>query len=69
MNKTESTLEPRTMKVEECANILGIGKSSMYEIVHSALSNNGQPFAVVELKGKLLVSRKSFYSYLDSLSL
>lgn len=69
MTNKENQVECRTMRVEECAGLLGIGKSSMYEMVHEALTNNGQPFAVVELKGKLLVSRKSFYSFLESLSL
>lgn len=69
MNKTESTFEPRTMKVEECAKLLGLGKASMYDIVNDALTNHGQPFSVIKLKGKLLVSRKSFNAYLESIDL
>ncbi len=58
-----------TLKVEECAAILGIGKSSMYELVHEALEHDGQPFAVISIKGKLLISKKSFNSYLEAMKL
>ena len=66
---TKEKVESRTMKVEECAALLGVGKATMYGIVHEALDHNGQPFSVLELKGKLLISRKSFNSYLESMNL
>lgn len=69
MADKKNPVECRTMKVEECAQLLGLGKASMYDIVNEALTNHGQPFSVIKLKGKLLVSRKSFNSYLESIDL
>ena len=62
----EKRSECRSMRVEECAATLGIGKSAMYKIVNEAAKNGGKPFAVMKTKGKLLVSRKSFFNYLES---
>ena len=68
MNTTDTTLIPecRSMRVEECAKALGIGMTAMYDMVNNA-ATTGQPFAVLKMKGKLLVSRKSFNAYLESI--
>lgn len=52
----------RTMRVDECAAILGIGRSAMYQLVHDAC-NTGIPFQVIHLGGNYLVSRKSFDAF------
>jgi len=56
--------ECRTLRVEECAEILGIGRSSAYNLVRSA-ETTGQPFIVKRLSNSFLISKKSFYDYLD----
>lgn len=55
----------RTMRVDECAAILGIGRSAMYQLARKAC-DTGIPFKVVHLGGNYLVSRKSFNAYCES---
>jgi len=55
----------RTMRIEECAEILGIGRSAMYQLAHKAC-DTGSPFQVVRLGGSYLVSRKSFNAYCEA---
>lgn len=52
----------RTMRVDECAAILGIGRSAMYQLARKAC-DTGIPFRVVHLGGNYLVSRKSFNAF------
>ncbi len=52
----------KTMRVDECAAILGIGRSAMYQMVRQACIS-GVPFAAVHLGGNYLVSRKSFNDF------
>lgn len=56
----EKDINPcRTMRVDECAAILGIGRSAMYQMVRKAC-DTGIPFQAIHLGGNYLVSRKSF---------
>ena len=50
------------MRVEECAEILGVGRSSMYQTVRKACET-GIPFQAFRLGGNYLVSRKSFDAF------
>ena len=54
----------RTMRIDECAAILGIGHSAMYQLAHKACVT-GTPFRVVHLGGNYLVSRKSFVAFCE----
>jgi response regulator of citrate/malate metabolism len=56
--------ECKTLSVEDCANILGISRTSAYALANKAVSS-GKPFSVVKLGSKLLVSKKSFQKYLE----
>ena len=67
INSTPNISSSRSMSVEECAHILGVGKAAMYTMVKDSLANDCHPFAVLRTSGKLLVSRKSFFAYLDSI--
>lgn len=67
MEKSSEKIESRSMSVNECAALYGIGKTRMYYLANEAVRNGGCPFVVQKLKGKLLISRKSFYQYLDSI--
>lgn len=58
--------ECRTLRVDELAQILGVGRSTAYNLVHQAEVSNGIPFAVFRVGGTLLISKKSFIAYLDS---
>ena len=69
MNNTSSRLLSntcRSMRVEECAEALGISRSSMYTYIDDVIKT-GQPFSVIKIGNKILVSRKSFESYLASI--
>lgn len=57
----------RTMRVDECAKELGIGRAAAYAMVNNAVLNNGEPFKVIKIGHNLLISRKSFFAYLDSI--
>lgn len=62
MNNEQSPNTCRTMRVDECAAILGIGRSAMYQMVRTACET-GMPFRAVHLGGNYLVSRKSFDAF------
>ena len=66
MQEKNNVPECRSMTVEECAALYGIGRARMYNLANAA-ARDGKPFAVQKLRGKLLISRKSFYQYLDSI--
>ena len=51
---------PRTYRVEEIAEILGIGRSSAYKLVQQ-----GQ-FKVVRIGSSIRISRSSFDSWLEA---
>lgn len=53
------------MRVDECAAILGVGRSAMYQMIRTACET-GVPFRVVHLGGNYLVSRKSFDSFCEA---
>lgn len=55
----------RTLRVAECAEILGIGRSSAYELARQA-EKEGGPFVVVRVGTSLLISKKSFDAFLDA---
>lgn len=55
--------EPRTYKVEEIAKILGIGRSSAYNLIRE-----GQ-FKTVRIGTSIRISKKSFDEWLDQQSL
>lgn len=56
----QQTMEPRTYRVEEIAEILGIGRSSAYKLVQQ-----GQ-FKVVRIGSSIRISRSSFDSWLEA---
>lgn len=60
------TPECRTLRVEDCAAVLGIGRSAAYTLVRSAESNGGTPFRVMRVGTSLLISKKSFDEYLNA---
>ena len=56
----EKDINPcRTLRVDEWAAIVGIGRSAMYQMVRKAC-DTGIPFQAIHLGGNYLVSRKSF---------
>ena len=59
-------IECRTLRVEECASILGIGRSAAYALVRNAEATGGNPFRVLRVGTSLLISRKSFDAYLEA---
>ena len=66
MNCTNQQINGRlTLTVEECAKFLGIGRSASYTLARHA-EENGSPFKVIRIGGRLLVSRKSFNDYLKA---
>lgn len=58
--------ECRTLRVEDCAAVLGIGRSAAYTLVRNAESNGGTPFRVMRVGTSLLISKKSFDEYLNT---
>lgn len=58
--------ECRSMKVEECASILGIGRATAYHLVNQA-EQEGKPFSVYRIGNSLLISRRSFNTFLDEI--
>ena len=56
----QQTTVPRTYRVEEIAEILGIGRSSAYKLVQQ-----GQ-FKVVRIGSSIRISRSSFDSWLEN---
>lgn len=69
MNQTAQYNQPKreclTIRVEDCAAILGIGRSAAYALVRSAESTGGNPFRVMRVGSSLLISKKSFDAYLE----
>ena len=66
MNQNNQSRECRTLRVEECAEILGIGRSAAYALVRNAESSGGIPFRVMRVGTSLLISKKSFDEYLNA---
>lgn len=66
MKNRKEKQEPRTYRVEECAEMLGIGRSAAYSLVREAASAGGKPFCVVRIGKRFLVSKKSFEQYLEA---
>ena len=58
--------ERLTLRVDECASILGIGRSAAYALVRNAEATGGNPFRVMRIGTSLLVSKKSFAAYLEA---
>ena len=63
---SNETYECRTLRVEDLSEILGIGRSAAYNLVRQAELSNGIPFSVFRIGNTLLVSKKSFNEYLES---
>jgi len=61
MNDTPSIPEKRTYKVEEIAEILSIGRSSAYDLIHQGL------FKTVKIGTAIRISKKSFDEWLDGI--
>ena len=61
-----TTYECRTLRVEDLVEILGIGRSAAYNLAHQAEISNGTPFSVFRVGNTLLISKKSFNQYLES---
>jgi excisionase family DNA binding protein len=57
--KTRDTHDKRTYQVEEIAALLGIGRSSAYELVRQGL------FRTVKIGTAIRISKKSFDDWLD----
>ena len=55
----QDTHDKRTYQVEEIAGILGIGRSSAYELVRQGL------FRTVKIGTAIRISKKSFDDWLD----
>lgn len=55
----------RTLRVEDVQTILGLGRSQAYAMVRNA-EVVGQPFSVVRIGNRLLVSKKSFDEFLEA---
>ena len=66
MTSKEQSHECRTLRVEECASILGIGRSAAYALVRNAEATGGTPFRVMRIGTSLLISKKSFVAYLEA---
>lgn len=60
------THDCRTIRAEDCAALLGIGRSAAYALVRNAYASGGDPFSVVRIGKSLLVSRKSFSIFLEN---
>ena len=54
----------RTIRVSDCAEILGIGRSSAYALAREA-EKAGAPFSVIRVGSSLLISKKSFDKFLN----
>jgi len=58
--------ECRTLRVDDAAAALGIGRSSAYALVREAETGKNNLFKVIRLGNSLLISRKSFEEYLEA---
>ena len=56
MNTTKKQ-DRLTLRVEECADLLGICRSAAYNLVRQAESSKGKPFQVIRIGNSLLISR------------
>lgn len=63
LEASSNTIEPKTYRVEEIAQILGISKSSAYQLVRQGA------FKTVRIGTAIRISRKSFDEWLDSQSM
>lgn len=61
----EVPLNCLTLTVDESSEILGIGRSAAYALARQA-EISGVPFRVIRIGGRLLISKKSFYDYLEA---
>lgn len=61
VNGNEVVSLPKTYRVEEIAQILGIGRSTAYNLVKTGC------FKVVRIGSSIRISRKSFDEWLDKL--
>jgi len=66
MIQSRPKFERRTIRVEDCADILGIGRSAAYNLVRCAEAADGYPFKVMRVGTSLLISKKSFDDYLHA---
>lgn len=64
--KKENKNDCLTLRVDDCAEILGIGRSAAYTLCKNAESSNGVPFKVIRLGTSILISKKSFNEYLEA---
>lgn len=55
-----SVVHPATLKVEEAAKVLGIGRQTAY-----ALAREGKLPGALRLGGRIIVSRKMLFAYLE----
>ena len=55
MNTTKKQ-DRLTLRVEECADLLGICRSAAYNLVRQAESSKGKPFQVIRIGNSLLIS-------------
>lgn len=58
--QNRASMEPKTYRVEEIAQILGIGRSSAYQLVRKGA------FKTVRIGTAIRISRKSFDEWLNS---
>lgn len=63
---SKQEFECRTIRVDDCAALLGIGRSAAYTLVRNAEATGGIPFRVLRVGTSLLVSKKSFHEYLEA---
>lgn len=69
MNKAQTSrpkCECRSYRIDDCADILGIGYSAAYNLVKEA-ERTGEPFKVCRMGTTILVSKASFDAYVDSI--
>lgn len=70
MDGNNSTLTRKTLTVSEIAQVLGLGRTSAYTLVQSALDDpEHAPFKAIRLGGRLLVSKQSFAEFCNSMGM
>ncbi len=65
MKKTDTSTKSHecvTLRVEDCANILGVSLSTAYALVERAFTANA-PFKVLRLGKSYRIIKQSFYDY------
>jgi excisionase family DNA binding protein len=55
----------KTMTVSECAAVLGIGK----KVIYTKAKEDKLPFKHMTIGRSILISKKSFYEYAESMGL